>query len=60
MHWPIGTGVAASKLKVGCAHTCMQTSAGSTKCWGLNSKGQLGQGSTSNVGDQGGEMGVSW
>jgi hypothetical protein len=52
----LGAGVSASELECGCAHTCIRTSAGSTKCWGLNSKGQLGQASTDNLGDQGGEM----
>lgn len=54
-----GTSVSAAELECGCGHTCIKTSTGSTKCWGLNSKGQLGQGSTGNVGDDANEMAVS-
>jgi alpha-tubulin suppressor-like RCC1 family protein len=38
-------------------HTCAVLDDASVKCWGYNHKGQLGQGSTSNLGDGGSEMG---
>ena len=33
-------------LALGRYHTCGQTPGGQLKCWGLNSNGQLGDGST--------------
>ena len=39
-------------------HTCVHLVTLEAQCWGFNSYGQLGEGSTSNRGDASGEMGV--
>ena len=41
------SGVA--EITVGSAHSCARTTAGAVKCWGSNSNGQLGDGSTTNA-----------
>ena len=55
----IGSGVTARDIHVGAYHTCVLTNSGSVKCWGKNDLGQLGIGSTTNIGDGAGEMGSS-
>jgi alpha-tubulin suppressor-like RCC1 family protein len=54
-----GTGqqLQALHIAAGFAHTCVILNNGSVKCWGANSNGQLGVGSTTNVGS--GNAGVS-
>ena len=46
-------------LAMGWDHSCVLFSNGEVFCWGDNSRGQLGIGSTSDVGDDPGEMGAS-
>jgi alpha-tubulin suppressor-like RCC1 family protein len=43
-------------LDVGHSHTCALLDNGEVRCWGNNYSGQLGIGSTENIGDQPGEM----
>lgn len=39
------SGVTFAQLSVGWSHTCANTSGGQAYCWGLNGRGQLGDGS---------------
>ena len=50
-------GVGLSQVAVGGHHTCLLWSDGEVGCWGNNSYGQLGIGSTDHIGDNSGEMG---
>lgn len=54
----LGSLVTASKLgSSGVSSTCVVLSNAATKCWGLNSSGELGLGDTANRGGAPGEMG---
>ncbi|CAM9224093.1 unnamed protein product [Ascophyllum nodosum] len=53
----LGTGVSAVRVTSGCRHTCVLLDDDSVKCFGYNNYGQLGQGTTDNIGDDAGEMG---
>ncbi len=53
----LGTGRKALSVSAGPTHTCAILDGGSVKCWGLNTYGQLGTGSTTTLGDGAGEMG---
>ena len=53
----LGTGRTATAISTGSAHTCALLDDSTVKCWGHNTYGQLGQGSTTWLGDGPGEMG---
>ena len=55
----LGSGETATAFRGGLWHMCALLSGGAVKCWGENSKGQLGLGDISTRGDQPGEMGNS-
>ncbi|WP_411024150.1 RCC1 domain-containing protein, partial [Salmonella sp. s58408] len=52
-----GSGRTAKAITAGCSHTCGLLDDGSVKCFGYNNYGQLGQGSTKDIGDKSGQMG---
>ena len=54
---PLAQGRTAVHIDAGSAHTCVVFDNGSVQCWGSNTKGQLGLGTSSNMGDNTGEMG---
>jgi alpha-tubulin suppressor-like RCC1 family protein len=51
----LGAGRTAVALAAGDNHTCAILDNGDTKCWGQNDYGELGQGNTETLGDEGGE-----
>ena len=53
------TGSSVTSMALGTAHTCVLFSDGNVTCWGDNAYGQLGIGSTDDIGDGAGEMGDS-
>ena len=55
----VGTGRTVLDVAVGLSTTCAMLDNGTTKCWGVNTYGQLGMGDDTlpNIGDGGGEMG---
>ena len=58
--WPavdVGTGKTAKEIFGGGSHTCAILNDDTLKCWGDNSKGQLGYGDTSTRGSGSGQMG---
>jgi alpha-tubulin suppressor-like RCC1 family protein len=52
----LGVGLTATSIAAGYVFTCAVLSDASTKCWGDNSYGQLGQGDTVNRGNVPGSM----
>ncbi len=53
----LGTGRTAAAISAGDVHSCALLDDSTVKCWGHNDLGQLGQGSTTWLGDGPGEMG---
>jgi alpha-tubulin suppressor-like RCC1 family protein len=52
----LGDGRTATAIAAGGYYTCAVLDDGSLKCWGYNASGQLGQDSTTTIGDDSGEM----
>jgi alpha-tubulin suppressor-like RCC1 family protein len=52
-------GQVAREVAAGWAHTCALLDDGFVRCWGFNGYGQLGQGNTTNIGDDPGELPVT-
>jgi alpha-tubulin suppressor-like RCC1 family protein len=53
----LGAGRTATAIAAGDHHTCARLDNRTVKCWGRNTRGQLGQGDTNHRGDAKGEMG---
>ncbi|MCP4685497.1 MAG: hypothetical protein GY867_08605, partial [bacterium] len=53
----LGTDRTAVEIAAGSAHNCVRLDNDTIKCWGTNTKGQLGLGDTDNRGDEANEMG---
>ena len=52
----LGTGRTATAIAAGYYHSCAALDNGAVKCWGDNAYGQLGIGTTDDMGDNTGEM----
>ncbi|MCP4757302.1 MAG: hypothetical protein GY866_41090 [Proteobacteria bacterium] len=52
----LGTGRTAVEISAGENHTCARLDNATIRCWGRNEFGQLGQDSTSDIGDETDEM----
>lgn len=48
---PISLGIPVVDFSLGLAHSCAVTSAGEVKCWGVSTKGQLGNENTTPIGE---------
>ncbi len=53
----LGTGRTATAISAGYDYTCAVLDNATAKCWGNNADGELGQGDTTNRGDNAGQMG---
>lgn len=53
----LGTGITATKVVAGEFFTCALLNTKQVKCWGQNHRGQLGSGSSTNIGNAPGQMG---
>ena len=53
----LGSGRTATAIACGSYHTAVILDNGTVKVWGRNNYGQLGQGNTTQIGDNSGEMG---
>lgn len=55
----LSAGVTVASINAASNFSCVLTSDARVKCWGRNCCGELGLGSTSNIGDTPGEMGTN-
>ena len=53
---PISTDIEVASVAPGGISTCVTLTNGAIKCWGGNSSGQLGQGSTTSIGASVGDL----